>query len=59
MWSSSWKDKTLTVEFRQPFDMLAVAADEAETLVAAEPASRGEIGKWLPDPNGFANGALP
>jgi hypothetical protein len=44
----SWKGGTLTPEFRQPFDMLAVANGESTT---SEPAKMGENGRnanWLP-----------
>jgi hypothetical protein len=44
----SWKGGTLTPEFRQPFDMLAVANGESKTSESAKMGEDGRNAIWLP-----------
>lgn len=44
----TWKDGKLTVEFRQPFDMLAVTNEAHQKGKAAGLASNGLSEQWLP-----------
>ena len=44
----SWKDGKLTPEFRQPFDMLAVANDQNQNPEAAEANQNRPNENWLP-----------
>ena len=45
----SWKDGTLTAQFRQPFDLLAVAISGASGGEGAESAETARTEKWLPE----------
>ena len=47
--NSSWKEGKLTAQFRQPFDMLVVAKESAETAVVAQHPEKGVFEIWLPD----------
>src|ERR1017187_9348096 len=44
----SWKGGTLTPEFRQPFDMLAVANGQSHTSDTANVSENGRNENWLP-----------
>jgi hypothetical protein len=44
----SWKSSTLTPEFRQPFDMLALANDQSRISDASNGSENGRNENWLP-----------
>lgn len=44
----TWKDGVLSAEYRQPFDLLAVAAAEGEGAGLAEGASGASRPGWYP-----------
>ena len=44
----SWKDGNLTVEYRQPFDALAVAVASEQRLMAAQGVNSSQNEIWLP-----------
>ena len=43
-----WKDGSLTAEYRQPFDLIAVAREEADTLQRKSGAKKAKTDNWLP-----------
>jgi len=43
-----WKDGVLTAEYRQPFDMLALAREAAGDAVGGSAAKTANFEKWLP-----------
>lgn len=43
----TWKDKTLDVTFRQPFDLLADTAESARVSAASDGLFEGLNGRWL------------
>ena len=47
--NSSWKEGKLTAQFRQPFDMLVVAKENAEAAAVAQDPEIGGFEIWLPD----------
>jgi len=49
----SWKDGNLTVEYRQPFDALAVAVASEQRLMAAQGVNSSQNEIWLPRKRGF------
>ena len=53
--NSVWTDGELAVEYRQPFDALALAASHVTPEMVAETAQTGDVGIWLPEANNFSN----
>jgi len=51
----SWKGGELQANFRQPFDMLAVAATRAVDAAGSDTSNEALSEKWLPKGNGSAN----
>ena len=49
----SWKGGKLTPEFRQPFDMLAVASVQSQASGSASGGENGPNANWLPTNHGF------
>ena len=47
--NSFWKEGKLTAQFRQPFDMLVVAKESAESAAVAQNPEKGGFEIWLPD----------
>jgi len=43
-----WKDGSLTTEYRQPFDLLAVARQEADALQRKSGSKKAKTDNWLP-----------
>lgn len=46
-----WKDGVLTAEYRQPFDMLALAREAAGDAIGGSGAKTANFEKWLPGLN--------
>ncbi len=47
----SWKDGELTVKYRQPFDVLAVAVPKDQQQVGGKTGKKGKTENWLPENN--------
>jgi hypothetical protein len=48
-----WKDGSLTAEYRQPFDLLAVARQESDALQRKSGSKKAKTDDWLPKNHGF------
>jgi hypothetical protein len=48
-----WKDGALTAEYRQPFDMLALAREAAGGQVGEDAVKTASFEKWLPTKPGL------